>query len=241
MKKVILIFSVVIMICVTIVLSANLLGQNIQTGLLSGSRVISSRGAAEQSVRALSALVSVEISLKDYNIEDARKKFNVEFNNIFKCVNDLVNANFDGCEIENPDVVLKDSRNEYDTEWVDDKPVKVKAKRYSVSKTIKIRTATVESAQKLRNDIEAKLINDTLSTYATVSSVKFDYPDISNIKPGLLEKSYIEAQKSAEQFAKNSDQSLGKLKTADQGFVELTPNGYLETARIVTTATFYID
>ena len=237
MKKIILLFSIAVMVCVTIVLSAGLLGQNIQTGLLSGSKVISSIGSAEQSVKAVKASVSVEIRLSDYNIEDAKNKFNAEFNNIYNCVNDLVNTNFAGCEIEDTDIVLRDSRNEY--EMVDDK--KVKAKRYSVSKTVKIHTAEVENAQKLRDDIEARLITDTLSTYAIVSYVHFVYPDISDIKPELLEKSYIEARKAAEQFAKNSGQTLGKLKTADQGFVDLTPNGYFETARIVTNATFYID
>ena len=228
-------------ICLAMVLSASLLGRNIRTGLLSGSRVISSRGAAEQSVKALNASVSVEICIRDYNIEDAKNKFNAEFENIYNCVNDLVNADFAGCRVENADMVLNDSRSEYDIEWVDDKQVKVQAKRYSVSNAVKIHAAEVENAQKLRDDIEAKLIVDALSTYATVTSVHFVYPDVANIKPELLEKSYIEARKAAEQFAKNSGQTLGKLKTADQGFVELTPKGYLQTARIVTNATFYID
>jgi len=228
-------------ICVTIVFSAGLLGQNIRIGLLSDSRVISSRGAAEQSVKALNASIYVEICLNDYSIEDAKNKFDAEFNNIYNCVSDLVNTGFAGCEVENADALLKDSRNEYEIEWVDDKQVKVKAKRYSVSNTVKIHTTEVESAQKLRDDIEAKLITDSLSTYATVSGVRFVYPDVGNIKPELLEQSYIEARKAAEQFAKNSGQSLGKLKTADQGFVDLTPDGYLQTARIVTNATFYID
>ena len=211
-------------------------GQNIQTGLLSNSRVISSRGAAEHSVKALDASVSVDVYLNDYTLEDAKSKFDVEYNNVYNCVNDLVNTNFAGYEIKTTDIVLGDTRNEY--EIVNDK--EVKAKRYSVSRTITIHTTEVENAQKLRDDIETKLITDTLSTYATVSWVNFSYPDIGNIKPKLLEESYIEAHKAAEQFAKDSGQKLGKLKTADQGYVELSPGGYFETARIVTNATFYI-
>ena len=229
------------MICVTMILSAGLLGQNIRSGLTSDSRVISSRGAAEQSVRALSASVSVEVRLNDYTIEDAQSNFDAEFDNIYNCVNDLVNTDFAGCRIETTNIVLRDSRNEYETELIDDKQVRVRAKRYSVSKTIAVHTTEVEIAQQLRDNIEARLITDTLSTYATVSNARFVYPDISDIKPELLEESYIEAHKAAEQFAKNSGQSLGKLKTADQGFVELTSNGYLQTARIVTHATFYIE
>ena len=240
MKRDILRLSIVAMICVTMLLSAGILGRNIQRGLLS-DRVITSRGSAEQSVIALSASIEVVVRLNDYTVEDARNRFNDEYNNVYNSVNDLVSTNFANSRIESTDIVLNDSRNEYVTEWVGDRQVRVRARRYSVSRTIRIHTTEVVSAQRLRDEIESKLIIDGLSTYATVSSVRFVYPNIDSIKPELLERSYADAHRAAEQFARDSGQSLGRLKTANQGFVSLTPNGYRQTARIVTDATFYID
>jgi len=221
-------------------LSAGILGHNIQSGLQS-DRVITSRGSAEQSVIALSASIEVVVRLNDYTVESARNRFTDEFNNVYSSVNELIRSDFANSRIESTDIVLNDSRNEYVTEWVGDRHIQVRARRFSASRTIRIHTTEVVSAQRLRDELESKLIIDGLSTYATVSFVRFVYPSIDSIKPELLERSYADAHRAAEQFARDSGQSLGRLKTANQGFVSLTPNGYRQTARIVTDATFYIE
>ncbi len=74
--------------------------------------------------------------------------------------------------------------------------------------------------------------------------VEFKYEGLNDIKPGMIEEATRNAREAAEKFAKDSDSSLGKIKTANQGTFSIenrdsnTP--YIKKVRVVTSVTYYL-
>lgn len=72
--------------------------------------------------------------------------------------------------------------------------------------------------------------------------VKYEYVSFTSMKPKMMEEAIANAQKTAEQFAKNSRSRLNKIVNADQGQFSIddrdsnTP--YIKKVRVVTTITY---
>lgn len=72
--------------------------------------------------------------------------------------------------------------------------------------------------------------------------VKYEYVSFTSMKPKMMEEAIANAQKTAEQFAKNSQSKLNKIVSADQGQFSIdnrdsnTP--YIKKVRVVTTITY---
>ena len=72
--------------------------------------------------------------------------------------------------------------------------------------------------------------------------VKYEYVSFTSMKPKMMEEAIANAQKTAEQFAKNSRSKLNKIVSADQGQFSIddrdsnTP--YIKKVRVVTTITY---
>lgn len=75
--------------------------------------------------------------------------------------------------------------------------------------------------------------------------VEFKYEGLNEIKPQMIEEATKNARDAAQKFAKDSDSSLGKIKTANQGVFSIenrdsnTP--HLKRVRVVTSVTYYLD
>jgi len=72
--------------------------------------------------------------------------------------------------------------------------------------------------------------------------IKYEYEGFNNIKPEMMKEAIANAQNTAEQFAENSQSSLNKIVTADQGQFSIdTPDPvtpYKMKVRVVTTITY---
>ena len=74
--------------------------------------------------------------------------------------------------------------------------------------------------------------------------VEFKYEGLNDIKPQMIEEATKNAREAALKFAKDSDSSLGKIKTANQGTFTIeardsnTP--YIKKVRVVTSVTYYL-
>ena len=75
--------------------------------------------------------------------------------------------------------------------------------------------------------------------------VEFKYEGLNGIKPQMIEEATQNARETADKFAKDSDSSLGKIKTANQGTFTIedrdsnTP--YIKRVRVVTSVTYYLN
>jgi hypothetical protein len=85
------------------------------------------------------------------------------------------------------------------------------------------------------------------------SGMSFTYTKLNAIKPPMIAEATKDARKSAEQFAKDSGTDVGSIKSATQGYFEVTSRdgdgeggwGAADTpykkVRVVTTVEYYLD
>ena len=72
--------------------------------------------------------------------------------------------------------------------------------------------------------------------------VKYEFVSFRDMKPKMMEEAIANAEKTAEQFAKNSKSNLNKIVSADQGQFSIedrdqnTP--YIKKVRVVTTIVY---
>jgi hypothetical protein len=72
--------------------------------------------------------------------------------------------------------------------------------------------------------------------------VTYEYVSFASMKPKMMEEAIANAEKTAQQFAKNSHSSLNKIVDADQGQFSIedrdTNTPYIKKVRVVTTITY---
>ena len=74
------------------------------------------------------------------------------------------------------------------------------------------------------------------------NKVRYEYVSFKSMKPKMMEEAIANAEVTAQQFAKSSKSSLGKIVSADQGQFSIddrdsnTP--YIKKVRVVTTVTY---
>lgn len=75
--------------------------------------------------------------------------------------------------------------------------------------------------------------------------ISYEYTDFSAIKPEMMKEAISNAQKTAKQFAENSESKLGKIQTASQGQFSIqdrdTNTPYIKDIRVVTTVTYSLE
>ena len=77
------------------------------------------------------------------------------------------------------------------------------------------------------------------------SQVRYEFNGLNRIKPEMIEQATRNAREAAQQFAKDSESKLGKIKSASQGLFtvdsrdQYTP--HIKRVRVVTSVNFYLD
>jgi hypothetical protein len=83
--------------------------------------------------------------------------------------------------------------------------------------------------------------------------MSYTFTKLNSIKPEMVAQATRDARKSAEQFAKDSGTDVGSIKSATQGYFEVTARdgdasggwGISDTpfkkVRVVTTVEYYLD
>lgn len=74
--------------------------------------------------------------------------------------------------------------------------------------------------------------------------VEFKYEGLNDIKPEMIEEATRNAREAADKFAKDSESSLGKIKTANQGTFTISDRDsntpHIKKVRVVTSVTYYL-
>ncbi|CSI43210.1 periplasmic protein [Vibrio cholerae] len=75
--------------------------------------------------------------------------------------------------------------------------------------------------------------------------VEFSFTGLNAIKPDMIEEATKQAREVAQKFAKDSQSTLGKIKTASQGQFSITDRDnntpYIKNVRVVTTVEYYLS
>jgi len=115
--------------------------------------------------------------------------------------------------------------------------------RYNITSII---TVTSRNVKLVRSIIarQGELLKDGVAIVdgGYENPVKYEYVSFTDMKPKMMEEAIANAEKTAEQFAKNSRSKLDKILSADQGQFSIenrdsnTP--YVKKVRVVTTVTY---
>ena len=117
--------------------------------------------------------------------------------------------------------------------------------RYIITSTI---TVTSRNVKRVRSIIarQGELLKQGVAVVdAYAGSVEYEYVSFQKMKPKMMQEAIRNAEKTAEQFAENSNSRPGKIMTADQGQFSISDRDsntpYIKKLRVVTTVTYSLE
>jgi uncharacterized protein len=122
---------------------------------------------------------------------------------------------------------------------------------YTVKQRMSLRTTDIKKAQAAIKQ-QFDLVKQGVELEEG-SGMSFTYTKLNAIKPEMIAQATKDARKSAEQFAKDSGTGVGSIKSASQGYFEVTARdgessgewGVADTpfkkVRVVTSVEYYLD
>ncbi|MDR0970663.1 MAG: SIMPL domain-containing protein [Lentimicrobiaceae bacterium] len=118
--------------------------------------------------------------------------------------------------------------------------------RYNGSSVITVSSTNVENVRSLIPKI-ATLIKDGIAIVANrtyENPVRYDFTQLNEVKPTMIEEATKNARLTAEKFAKDSHSKIGKIKSASQGQMSIESRDdnspHIKVLRVVTTVTYYL-
>ena len=198
-------------------------------------RTVNVRGLAEMNVEANKVTwpIAVKEVGNDLSAVYAQVSKNADAVVKFLKANGL---NDDEISVTAPNVVDR-AANYYDNSW---------KQRYNVTSNIVVTSNKVKLVMELisrQGELIEKGVAINSSEYGNYTI--YEYTELNNIKPQMIEEATKNARAAAEKFAKDSDSKLGKIKTANQGLFtienvdEYTPN--VKHVRVVTNVTYFLE
>lgn len=198
-------------------------------------RAVTVRGLAEREVTADLATWTIAYSAKGSDLQSAQAKADSDTRAIRAFFGEL---GFDGDAVQPTGANVSQYTNEGVT-------------TYTVKQRMSLRTIDIKKAQaaiKRQFDLVKQGVE-----LEEGSGMAFTYTKLNAIKPPMIAEATKDARKSAEQFAQDSGTGVGPIKSATQGYFEVTARdgessgewGVADTpfkkVRVVTTVEYYLD
>jgi len=200
-------------------------------------RYFTVRGLSEREVKATLVIWPIRFSVSSNDLPSLQ----VEMGKARSVVMEFLQENniaIDDCVFGLPSIVDRaDERRERE---------RTTLPRYSAVMTLVVRSKNVnvvKSAIQKSEVLIAKgipLISDDYD-----HKIEFLYDGINAIKPAMIEEATANARAAAQKFAQDSKATVGKIRRATQGVVEIEDRDVaspeLKTVRVVTTIDFFIE
>jgi len=118
--------------------------------------------------------------------------------------------------------------------------------RYVATATVTLYSNDVETARRaMANAIDLGKTGIALTGEQNGNQVQFIFGGLNDIKPGMIEESTVNARAVAQKFAADSDSTLGKIKSAQQGQFSITDRDsttpHVKNVRVVSTVEYYLS
>jgi uncharacterized protein len=118
--------------------------------------------------------------------------------------------------------------------------------RYVATATVTLYSNDVDTARKaMSNAIELGKNGIALSGEQYGNQVQFMFSGLNDVKPAMIEESTFNARAVAQKFAADSDSTLGKIKSAQQGQFSITDRDsttpHVKNVRVVSTVEYYLS
>jgi len=171
-------------------------------------RTVTVRGLSERDVTANIATWSVEFSHKGDNLGSVQQSVDAQA----RQVRDFFRAaGFKPDDISDANISVSRQRDSDDA----DAPDRVIVRRTIQLRTpevMKARAAFARQAELLRGGVEM-----------SSSDVSYSFTKLNDLKPEMIAEATRNARSSAEEFARDSGASVGRIKNASQGYFSVGP------------------
>lgn len=214
-------------------------------------RIVTVKGLAEMNITATAASISLSFPISGDNLQEIIKQTDAKKNAI---ISYLKTVGYNQSEIQLSNLDINDRQKYYENEWQGNQQVKVKIDRYIITQVLTIQSkqikATEDKAAQMKLDLVSKDLTSNIST-------NYSFPELNSIKPKLIAESTKNARIAGEQFANDSQATLGKIKTASQGQITIAgkyqydeeaatesdkpKEPYIQKARVVSTIVFFLE
>ncbi len=210
-----------------------LIGQGVVNARV-GDRAVTVRGLAEKDVQADLALLPLGFTASGDVLADVQAKIDADLAAVRRF---LTAQGFTDAEVTVGRLTVTDLlAREYGQQ---NPPA-----RFIVTQTVSVRSANVAKVQQTN-----RALNDLVRQGVLLqdfSGPSFIYTKLNDIRAEMIGKATASAREGAEQFAKDSRQSLGPIKEATQGYFEILPRDEGDNSgaspdqkvRVVTTITY---
>lgn len=230
---------------IAIFLSALLIAAGVATGGFfigdgiaarsSGRRTISVKGLSEREVPASVATWTVVYSATGNDVSQINKKLAESTNAVIAF---LKGAGFAETDLAiQPPVVRDTSMDERDK----DSPPP--PERYSATQSVLLRTSKVDAIKPALASASNLMSSGVL--LSGKAQPNYIYNQLNDIKPGMIQEATKNARIAADQFSRDSQTTLGKLRNASQGWFqvenrdEATPER--KTVRVVVDVEYEVN
>lgn len=169
-------------------------------------RTVTVRGVSERDVTADLATWSVSFSQQGADLAPVQQSLDQQARAVRRF---LADAGFNPDDVSDSDVAVHREQSR-DNEGKPVGPQKLVVRRSIQLRTVdvmKARAAYARQADLLREGVEL-----------SASSISYSFTGLNRLKPQMIAEANQNARRSAEQFAKDSGASVGRIKTASQGY-----------------------
>jgi len=243
-----------ILLGLSIFIGLTVLGFFIFRGLKTFSdkdRVVTVKGLAEMNITATAATISLSYAYSGDELQDIIKQSAAKKSAI---INYLTSIGYNKNDIKINNIDVTDKQHYYETEWQNGQQVKVKVDRYTATQSLTLQSKDVKTTEDKAAQLKLDLVSKDLTSTITTD---YTFPELNSIKPKLIAESTKNARVAGEQFANDSQATLGKIKTAAQGQITIAgkynyyedgaadndapKEPYIQKARVVSTIVFFLE
>ena len=214
---------------VILAIGLSIMGGRIKSGL-SDNRYVTVKGLAEKEVPANRVTWPLAYKLLGNNLNDLYQDINKTNATIIQLLKEA------GIEVNE---IIMNAPEVYDLKADRYGNPKDIVYRYNLTNVITVKSSKIDIVRQLIENQSVFLKKGIALLNDYGHQVKYEYTNLNDIKPQMIEEATKNARIAAEKFAKDSDSKIGKIQTANQGQFsiadsdETTP--HIKNIRVVTS------
>ncbi len=208
-------------------------------------RTVTVKGLAERDVVADTAVWNIKINGVGGDLAELQQRID---NNISQIHSFLIDSGFSASDIQNLRVQVRDKYAGYS-----DAELKNQQNdgRYVIETGVKVRSNNVELVDAVSRRM-GELVRQGITITEDYAGPIYIFNGLNDIKISMIEQATKNATAAGQQFAKDADARLGKIKSANQGVFSIESRDPTDSwssnerqainkkVRVVATITFYL-
>lgn len=198
-------------------------------------RVVSVKGLSEREIKVDLVLWPLNYTVRANSLEELQSRLDADEEKIRAF---LVRNGFGDDEISTttPEVV---------DQWANFYGDRLPDERYRANAVVLLRTSNVDLAKEVMTITDELVREDVLIAQSWEHQPQFIFTRLEEVKPDMIAEATQDARRAADQFARDSGSTVGKIRSAQQGYFTVedldryTPD--IKKVRVVTTIEYLLE